>query len=164
MKKTLGQKISELRRERGMTQENLAEKMGVSPQAVSKWENDISCPDINLISKLADVFGVSADTLLRGEEKKEVYVLPLNEKKDVNKLFLKIRVLDSRDKTKVNVNLPLSVVKLVLSSELSVQLFGDNALKDIDWDGIFSLIDAGVLGKLAEIETGDGTTVVIFVE
>ena len=44
--KTLGTKISELRKTRGMTQDELAEKMGVSPQAVSKWENDLSMPDL----------------------------------------------------------------------------------------------------------------------
>ena len=44
--KALGTKISELRKARGMTQDELADKMGVSPQAVSKWENDLSMPDL----------------------------------------------------------------------------------------------------------------------
>lgn len=45
-KQTLGQRIAEKRRGRGMTQEALAEQLSVTPQAVSKWENDASCPDV----------------------------------------------------------------------------------------------------------------------
>ena len=53
MEYTIGKKISELRRERNMTQEDLAEAMGVSSQAVSKWETELSCPDIMTLSPLA---------------------------------------------------------------------------------------------------------------
>ena len=63
-KETLGTRIAALRKEKGLTQEQLAEKVGVSAQAVSKWENDVSCPDITLLPLLADLFGVSVDELL----------------------------------------------------------------------------------------------------
>ena len=59
-KKTLGMMIASLRKENGMTQLDLAEKMGVTDKAVSKWERDLSCPDVNTIPKLAEVFGISA--------------------------------------------------------------------------------------------------------
>jgi len=49
MANTLGTRIGELRRKKGITQDQLAEFSGVSPQAVSKWENDMSCPDITLL-------------------------------------------------------------------------------------------------------------------
>jgi len=49
MSETIGNRISKYRKEKGMTQEELANKMGVSSQAVSKWENDASCPDIGLV-------------------------------------------------------------------------------------------------------------------
>ena len=49
----LGFTISKLRKEKGMTQEELAEKVNVSAQAVSKWENDISMPDISVLPVLA---------------------------------------------------------------------------------------------------------------
>ena len=49
-------KIAELRRAAGLTQDALAEKLGVTFQAVSKWENMLSCPDIALIPALADIF------------------------------------------------------------------------------------------------------------
>ncbi len=63
-KETLGKRIAQLRKEKGLTQEQLAEKVGVSAQAVSKWENDISCPDITLLPLLADILGVTVDELL----------------------------------------------------------------------------------------------------
>lgn len=61
---SMGKRIAALRKNCGFTQEQLAEKLGVSPQAVSKWENDISCPDISLIPLLASTLGVSTDELL----------------------------------------------------------------------------------------------------
>ena len=76
-KETLGKRIATLRKERGLTQEQLAEKVGVSAQAVSKWENDISCPDITLLPLLADLFGVSVDELL-GVKPVEPHVIILD--------------------------------------------------------------------------------------
>lgn len=64
MKETFGQRLSRLRKEKGMTQEEIASKITISPQAVSKWENDISSPDILVLSSLADILGVSVDELL----------------------------------------------------------------------------------------------------
>ncbi len=69
MKKTLGALITELRKENGMTQAQLAEKMGVTDKAVSKWERDLSCPDINSIPKLAEILGTTVEQLMQGEGK-----------------------------------------------------------------------------------------------
>ena len=65
MKKTLGTMIAELRKQHGMTQLELAEKMGVTDKAVSKWERDLSCPDINSIPNLAQILGVSVEELMQ---------------------------------------------------------------------------------------------------
>ena len=59
----IGNKIKELRKQRGITQEQLADSIGVSFQAVSKWENNIALPDITLAPALASYFGVSMDVL-----------------------------------------------------------------------------------------------------
>lgn len=67
MKKTLGMMISSLRKDKGMTQLELAEKMGVTDKAVSKWERDLSCPDINSIPKLAEILEISVDDLMQGK-------------------------------------------------------------------------------------------------
>ena len=64
-KQTLGMMISTLRKEKGMTQLELAEKMGVTDKAVSKWERELSFPDINSIPKLAEIFEVSVDELMQ---------------------------------------------------------------------------------------------------
>lgn len=61
---TLGKRIMQHRKRLGMTQEQLADRVGVSAQAVSKWENDLSCPDISLLPQLAEIFGISVDELL----------------------------------------------------------------------------------------------------
>ena len=63
----LGNKIAELRKEKGMTQEALATELGVSNQAVSKWEANQSCPDIQLLPQIADIFGVTIDCLFGRE-------------------------------------------------------------------------------------------------
>ena len=64
-KQTLGQKIAELRKAKNMTQLELANKLSITDKAVSKWERDISCPDINTFPKLAELLGVSVDELLK---------------------------------------------------------------------------------------------------
>ena len=64
---SLGKRIQRLRKAKGLTQEQLAGRLGVSPQAVSKWENDNCSPDISLLAALAQELGVSTDALLRGE-------------------------------------------------------------------------------------------------
>ena len=71
MKETFGQRLSRLRKEKGYTQEDIASRITISPQAVSKWENDVSSPDILVLSSLADILGVSVDVLLgrEGESK-----------------------------------------------------------------------------------------------
>ena len=63
MKETMGQIIKRLRKERGFTQEELAEQVGVTFQAISKWENDTGMPDISQVIPLATVFDVSTDVL-----------------------------------------------------------------------------------------------------
>lgn len=69
--KTIGEMISSLRREKGMTQNDLAEKMNVTDKAVSKWERNLSCPDVNSIPKLAEVLGTTVEELLNAQTKQE---------------------------------------------------------------------------------------------
>lgn len=65
--KTLGTMISSLRKDKGMTQLQLANLMNVTDKAVSKWERDISCPDINSLPKLAEVLDISVDDLVQSK-------------------------------------------------------------------------------------------------
>ena len=72
----ISEKILSLRKERNLTQEALGEAVGVTPQAVSKWEKGDSLPDISIIPELCKVFNISADSLLGNEENitSEMYV------------------------------------------------------------------------------------------
>ena len=71
---TTGEKIQQLRKEHGMSQEQLAEKITVSRQAVSKWELGESLPDTDNVVQLSDIFDVSTDYLLRDTVKQETDV------------------------------------------------------------------------------------------
>ena len=78
-KESFGQRLSRLRKEKGLTQEDIANKITISPQAVSKWENDVSSPDIDYLTSLADILGVSVDELLGRKESVKASAEPQNE-------------------------------------------------------------------------------------
>ena len=84
---TLGKRIAYHRKTLGLTQEQLAEKLGVTPQAVSKWENDQSCPDIGILPQLAEIFGVTTDALLGREEPAKVAEVVTEEEKENKNKF-----------------------------------------------------------------------------
>lgn len=75
-KKSIGSFIAALRKASGLTQRELAERLNVSDKAVSRWEREESLPDLSLIPAIAEIFGVTADELLRGERAKEGESLP----------------------------------------------------------------------------------------
>ncbi|MBQ6430254.1 MAG: helix-turn-helix transcriptional regulator [Oscillospiraceae bacterium] len=79
---TLGDRIKYHRKRLGMTQEQLAERMRVSAQAVSKWENNLSCPDISVLPELAGVFGISVDELLGRGAAREAEIVEPEEEND----------------------------------------------------------------------------------
>lgn len=77
--KTIGEIISSLRKEKGMTQSDLAEKMNVTDKAVSKWERNLSFPDVNSIPKLAEILGISVEELLNAQKKENSNNSKINE-------------------------------------------------------------------------------------
>lgn len=109
-KQTLGMMIASLRKEKGMTQMELAGKMGVTDKAVSKWERDLSCPDINSLPKLAELFGISVDELMqvRSEKQKGQEQLPLN---DILALVLKA------------ISVAMGIAVVVLSALKAIDLY-----------------------------------------
>ena len=64
---TLGEKIQKLRKQNGLSQEALAEKVTVTRQTISKWELGQSTPDLDFIAQLSDIFNVSSDYLIKDE-------------------------------------------------------------------------------------------------
>jgi transcriptional regulator with XRE-family HTH domain len=167
MNTTLGKRIAALRREKGLKQDELAEKLGVSAQAVSKWENDQTCPDISLLPLLAKTLGVTVDELLSGKQESApaVQIVPENERKDIKDMVLRI-VVSSAENDNVRVNIPLSLVKVGVDAGLNMSQItsGNEALKNIDLGKILELVEQGVIGNLMEVEAEDGSTVQIFVE
>jgi len=167
MNTTLGKRIAALRHEKELKQDELAEKLGVSPQAVSKWENDQTCPDISLLPLLAKTLGVSVDELLSGKQESTpaVQIVPADERKDINDMMLRI-VMKSADNDRLRVNIPLPLIKVGFDAGLNMaQVSGGNeALKNIDIGKILELVEQGVIGKLMEMESADGDTIQIFVE
>lgn len=163
MENTVGKKIAALRKEKGMTQDDIAEKLNVSPQAVSKWENDISYPDIMLLPKIAQLLDTTVDDLLSSEPKKETMMVEKSQRKNIDEMILKV-IVNSED-GKVKVNLPMSLVKIGIQMGMSMpQVSGNDALKSINMEQIFSMVESGVIGKLVEVESSSGETVEIVVE
>ena len=166
MEMTIGKRIAALRREKGLKQDDLAQVLEVSPQAVSKWENDQTCPDISLLPKLAKILGVTVDELLSGKQELQpvVTLVPEEQRKDIKDMMLRI-VVDSHDGDKVRVNLPMALVQVAMDMGMEMpQVSGNNALKGIDWMQIMDLVRHGAMGNLVEVESADGDTVRIFVE
>ena len=112
----IGNNIAVLRKKKGITQEELANELGVSAQAVSKWENNSSCPDVSLLTKIADYFGVSVDALLRAQEDD---IVDLAEEKEDNvkpddKKNIVIKIMQQNGKENV-IKVPFKFVKLGLN-------------------------------------------------
>lgn len=166
MDMTLGKRIAQYRKEKGLTQEALAQEMNVSAQAVSKWENDQTCPDITSLPLLSKILGVTVDELLSGkaENMPVVTMQPIENRKAIEEMMLRI-IVDSADGDKVRVNLPMALVKVAIELGMEMpQVSGNSALKNIDFKQIFELVSRGAIGNLVEVESSDGDTVRIFVE
>ena len=166
MEMTIGKRIAALRREKNLKQDDLAQMLEVSPQAVSKWENDQTCPDISLLPKLAKILGVSVDELLSGKQELQpvVTLVPEEQRKDIKDMMLRI-VVDSSDGDKVRVNLPMALVQLAMEMGMEMpQVSGNDALKGIDWVQVMDLVRHGAIGNLVEVESSDGDIVRIIVE
>lgn len=154
MKKSIGQNIAYYRKKMGITQEGLAEKMNVTSQAVSKWENDLSYPDPDGLKKLAVVLDISMDTLFHGEDA----VVPVKEivTDDFGKriLSLKIMVKDPNGgkRAKVILRYPVQTVLRKAEEEGGLEsLFGENA--SVVRKAI-SIIKSGAVGNVLDVETG----------
>ena len=166
MNETLGKRIATLRREKRLTQEELAEKLGVSAQAVSKWENDQTCPDISLLPDLAGILGASVDELLSGKKEKEPLVsMPSEaEHKDITDMLLRL-IIRSQEGSVARINLPLGVIEIAMESGMDISQFSNNeAIASIDIGAILNMARHGIIGNILEIESAEGSTIQVFIE
>lgn len=166
MNETIGNRIAKYRKALGMTQEDLAAKMGVSAQAVSKWETDSSCPDISALPQLCKILGITTDELLTGK-KDEVKLVPEAQRKPFDELIFRVYI-NSSEGDKVRINLPMTLVKvgLEIGMEVMPNVAGEHGdmLRSIDLEKILKMVEQGLIGKLVEIESSDGDIVEVVVE
>lgn len=159
----LGNNISEKRKAKGMTQEELAANLGVSPQAVSKWENNLSCPDISLLPDISKLFGISVDELLgvapatEKEEKSDaeaetVYEEPVYSGKRATKL-----VITREQNGKVTtIKFPIGIVRFGLNiGGIFGGLTGEQA------NSVENAIRTGLAGEILSVDGENGEKVTI---
>jgi len=154
----IGNNIAVLRKKKGITQEELANELGVSAQAVSKWENNSSCPDVSLLTKIADYFGVSVDALLRA---KEDDIVDLAEEKEDNvkpddKKNIVIKIMQQNGKENV-IKVPFKFVKLGLNIGTMFGLDKDISSK------IVTLAESNVT-DIVNIDTENGEHIEIMLD
>lgn len=154
----IGNNIAVLRKKKGITQEELANELGVSAQAVSKWENNSSCPDVSLLTKIADYFGVSVDALLRTQEDD---IVDLAEEKEDNvkpddKNNIVIKIMQQNGKENV-IKLPFKFVKLGLNIGTMFGLDKDISSK------IVTLAESNVT-DIVNIDTENGEHIEIMLD
>lgn len=162
MNETFGQRFQRLRKNAGLTQEDVASKLNITAQAVSKWENDVSAPDISVLVELSDILHVTLNELLG--KAAETSLVPKEQRKSIEDMFFRIKVL-SQDGDKVNVNIPLALAKVFVDSGADMpQIQGKDILNNIDFKQLFDLVERGIIGKIVEVESKEGDFVEIWVE
>lgn len=164
MEKTIGKKLYELRKQSGFTQDYVAEKLGVSPQAVSKWENDIACPDIMTLPHIAELYGITVDELFKNEDVKSNVKYEKTEKVNENELIFRVYV-DTANGDTVKVNLPYVLVKEIINVGKGISsVFTGIDLSGVDFENIFRMVEMGVLGEIVTVETQNGDDIRVVVE
>lgn len=169
MEKTIGKKLHNLRKQSGFTQDYVAEKLGVSAQAVSKWENDIACPDIMTLPNIAELYGITIDELFKNEEIQSNVKYEVPEQINEDDLMLRVYV-DTVNGDKVKVTLPYLIVKELVKAGKNISaVVGGTVvsgvdLSGIDFDIIFKMVTNGILGEIVNVQTQNNDIVRVVVE
>lgn len=146
---TIGQNIAYFRKQKNLTQEELAEKMSVTAQAVSKWECDTSYPDITVMQTLAKTLGVSVESLLEGE--RPVAELCEAPAEAINRRIVLIQV--DTDETHITTRFPVNAAKKAIENGVLKKIVGEDAFDQVV--GMFGMVDEGFIGTLVEVNHDD---------
>lgn len=147
---TIGQNFVELRKKKGLTQEELAEKMCVTAQAVSKWERDASYPDVTALSELAKVLGVSVAAIIEGEQS-------IPELKEADADAMERRVFCVRvhaTNTNVKLQFPVTALKKMMGNGVLEQMIGKEDYPQVS--GVLeTAVEMGCVGPIMSVDNND---------
>lgn len=164
MDKTIGKKLYDLRKQSGFTQDYVAEKLGVSAQAVSKWENDIACPDIMTLPNIAELYGITIDELFKNDNVQPTVEFEKEEKINENELVLRVYV-DTAQGDDIKVNLPYLLAKELINVGKNISgIFAGVDLSEVNFENIFKMVELGALGEIVTVETQNGDDIRVVVE
>lgn len=185
MQESIGRRIAQRRLAKGMTQERLAREMGVSAQAVSKWENDLNYPDVTLLAPLARLLETTVDELLTGAAASAdaptsadasadgaadsaaagepaaatptTAADPTSHPSTASKnAWVHIQVTGGREGDNVDVSIPLSIVKFAANVALAQPAIANNtALEGFDLEAILRAVEEGELGTIVDVTDHD---------
>ena len=153
---SIGENIARLRKEKGWTQVELGEKLGVSNQAVSKWESEMTFPDVMLLPRIAELFEVSIDDLYN-----EAYQTDLIIEKSQNKNFenednrvlvISVKSRDAVIKTRV----PVKAIRALLVNE---KVKDEIDLEDEEATLLYDVIDSAK-GEIVNVDNGNKKTTI----
>lgn len=147
--KTIGENIAYFRKKNKLTQEELAEKLSVTSQAVSKWECDSSYPDITGMQSLAKALGVTVDEIINGEKQLPEIVEAPQEKIDRRIVLINVEARD----TEITTRLPVTFVKKSIENGSFKEIVGEGAFDHIGM--LTDMIDSGLTGPIVEVNTDD---------
>ena len=122
-KEKTGQLITELRKEKGMTQKQLAEALNVTDKAVSKWERGLSFPDISMLEPLSELLDISIMELLAGERQDEDEPMSREEVEDLINASVELgdeEIRHKKEKSRFIIILLIVITMLLISLTLNV--------------------------------------------
>lgn len=157
--KSIGQNIAELRKKKGLTQEELAEKMCVTAQAVSKWERDASYPDVTVLSALAQTLGVSVAAIVEGEQSTPELKEAAPDAIARRVLVIKTHIADMDMK----VQFPVTALKKMMDNGMLLQMIGEEDYPQVS-SMLESAVETGCVGPIMSVDNNDMQVRIVVVD
>ena len=149
---TIGQNIAELRKKKGLTQEELAEQMCVTAQAVSKWERDASYPDVTALSALAQALGVSVAAIVEGEQS-----VPELKEADADTIARRVLVIKFHmgpANMDMKLQFPVTALKKMMENGMLLQMIGEEDYPQVS-SMLESAVETGCVGPIMSVDNND---------